>query len=1155
MQNNLFFFQSSSLGGKSIGLIDLLATQITEVSKNNLFSKTQVIVPNQAMAVWVKDQIAIKHGICANVDCVVLAGTIIDNIYIDNNPDAVIFDFSEAKFIIYEYLLNAKLEGAEELTAYLYSKDGVVNKLRAFQLAIQLQSIFHEYLYLRTTEMINLKQSKFKDWQKQIWLHLLAKIGTRKTFLDVYSYFANLELNKEDLIFPDNLFIFGLTSIYPSQLQILTKIADKTNVYWYYQPCSHEYYGDLLTAKARSKIEQKLLRKPDLSLDDLYLTNGNPLLANLGQQSREFIELLRANDVQVYDFNLTHDDEINSESSLLSVLQYDIRSLKQRIREEYRIDKGVECYADPLHLNLVDNKYDLPNQQQSLKINVCHNRMREVQVMFNEIIYAIENNHGLQCGDILITAPDIDDYAPYIQAVLDNEYATSGSGIKFKLPYFITGNRRHNNYKILETLQLILSTPYQLTISYLLELLQQSEIQLALSISHDDIDLLKEWLAANHTHFGYSAHDYEQYGYHNYSVHSFKALLTNLVLGGCIDERTFVENNQLPQFMADGEVFTPYDNLDNTQLALANKLIAFIDILAELRDLFYVDKDNYSSATLGIFCDCLDRLKNFLTTDDDELLICDKFIGELRGNNQELIIELPVLHELFKEHMGLIKNRLTLSGKITCASLQYARNLPYQYIYVLGMNFGEFPAAYQANQLSILADEWYLADRNYNIEDKQAFLDVILAAKQQLVISYIGRKETDNTAIKPSPVVSLLIATLGHSFSNFWREGENLLQQEYNYENIIYQQSLHPFYNNQQLNYAYLWQKVGAISASEAQNLRWDFAQLSPLKLSNEQMQKFLQLNFKQLLATFNYTNVNLYRVLGISDYNNEIELDDYEPMELTNRDLAKEIYKYFDKFGAQFDESELKEYLHNKGVIGYQAMGDMQFTHYFILYQKYIQLRGTEQTRLQFKAELKNSLGEIFVIEFDDYVYIEGDAIIICDDFARIKSVELAKKLDELPYGLKIRGLITYALLFANQQQIAKLGINQVIIRQMNAALEHRDFKLFVDDVDTLAVRILRYYIRSLTNPVLVHKNAIAEYAKAMNDCFKNGVLKNTPFQCLEKAAAKYSADWNNYELDNIKADPIFGAIADNYFEYIQKINGVNDIAQIGNMLAGVRG
>jgi hypothetical protein len=90
----------------------------------------------------------------------------------------------------------------------------------------------------------------------------------------------------------------------------------------------------------------------------------------------------------------------------------------------------------------------------------------------------------------------------------------------------------------------------------------------------------------------------------------------------------------------------------------------------------------------------------------------------------------------------------------------------------------------------------------------------------------------------------------------------------------------------------------------------------------------------------------------------------------------------------------------------------------------------------------------------------------------------------------------------------------------------------------------VLKYYVRSLGNPVLIHKGAIQEYA---NWC-KGG--KPGDF-CLEKARLKYMADYENYDLDKIRDDVVFSSHAENYFDFIQSVNGVNDIVKIGEILA----
>ncbi|HLX54238.1 MAG TPA: exodeoxyribonuclease V subunit gamma, partial [Aquella sp.] len=584
---------------------------------------------------------------------------------------------------------------------YIYV-NGSLDKLRVYQLATQLQKIFHEYIYLRTEDLINLDKSAIKPWQKEIIRHLFAHIGKATTFLDVYKYFMTTNLDTIKL--PANLMIFGLTSIYPSQLKLLCSLSAKINIYWYYQTSSYQYYGDLLSDKAKSKLEQKLLKKPDLNLEDLYLQEGNPLLANLAQQSREFTELLIANDIDVYMF-----DQPKSESAttILKQIQEDIRDIKYRIEPDYRFGNNPDIYANPITL-LKDPKtksiYDLPNKQTSIKINSCHNHMREVQVMFNELLGVLNKNPVTRLSDILITAPDIDDYAPYIAAVFDNEMVNGE-----KLLYNITGNRKYKNYKILETLKILLNAPYVLTVNYFIEVLTQSEIQESLAITAADVDMVRKWLHDNKTHFGYDERDYAVLGYANYQIHSFKQFLNNIVLGACISENVW--NGYVPLYTAysgedanikhDSNTYIPYDNLDNNQVKLCNKLIILINQLEELRDKFYVDATNYKELTIREIHTVLTKLHenclkavSFPWMRESTLYketIIQRFLGELLVIPEDLIISLPILNLMLDEYIEDFKSSFMFNGSITCASMRYMRNIPFKHIYVLGLNFGEYP--------------------------------------------------------------------------------------------------------------------------------------------------------------------------------------------------------------------------------------------------------------------------------------------------------------------------------------------------------------------------------------------------------------------------------------------------------------------------------
>lgn len=1147
MQNEIMFFQSTNIGGNKSnpGLFELFSGHLDGLENVNIFEKIQVIVPNHAMAQWLRDNVTKKFSICANIDFVVLPGPVIENIYKCNNPTHELLNLQNLKYLIYEYLCQNKLDLSDnkELKYYIYG-NGEIDIFRVFQLSCQLQQILMEYLYLRTNELLNLDKSNFPNWQKQIINHLFKHQNNQKTFLDIYSYFNSVDLSNLQL--PTRLFIFGLTSIYPSQLQIIKKLANDIDIYWYYQPCSFEYYGDLLSDNTRQKLESKLLNDPYLSLDDLYLTDGNPMLANLGQQSREFIELLQANDITVYDFNPKN--SLHDGNTILSILQNDIREIKYRIKQEYRLHEGnMAYYADPVNLktDYKDCLYDLSYNQVSIKINSCHNKMREVQVLFNEIVNILNSDNHVKLTDILICAPDIDEYSKYIKAVFDNEVAVTANSLsQHKILYNITGNRVFKDTKILNSLKLIINAPYNLSVTYFMEILSQIDI----GITQSEIELVKKWFFDNSIFFGYTSEDYAKFGYTNYSVHTFKHLLNNIVLGACMNEAMY--NERLPIYFKGNYSYCPYDNIDSSQINLCNKLIILINILEDLRNEFYINENTQNQISLEKMYVNLEKIyKIFQYGENGSTLLLDSFLGTFLQIKIKNPINLSILNIILDDYIKSSAGKVNFDGRITCASISYMRNIPYSYIFILGMNFGEFPTVKEPNQLSILAKEWYLADRNYNNEDKQAFLDVILSAQKAICFSYVGRRETDNSEIKPSPVLSLLKNTIGCSFTNFEDVNENNFLK-FNFKNLVVQQSLHPFYNNQQPNYSYLWSIVASNSINNFIDRRWDFSKVSPITLNQEQEIKRLKPEIKDIVDTFLYTNNNLYKTIGVSKFNNELELSDKDDISLFSRKLAANIYPIFEKYK---DKKNLFEFMLAKGIIGYAHMGKIQFDYYLSLYNKFIILRGESKKKLSLKYVLKR--GEVnFTVEITGEVLMENSNIIITPAFSEIKNNNLVQNFNELPYKLKILGMVTYLLLKNGASLDNEIihGIQNVVIRQINANGESSDLLIKIKDL-SLINKIISYYLRSTVNPVLVHKGAIEEYVDSKQAVHKDGNNKYTFEQVIERSRKKYTGTFNNFDLDYVKQDLIFSNIADNYFDVISACNGVNDIIQIGEILSSV--
>lgn len=1184
--SEIIFLRSNKISDElnnGTGLIDLLKAHLNSFSVNEeeqarVFEEITIVVPTQAFAIWLRDRLTHASGVCANIDFVVLLGPILNKIYRWNNKDQQIADFEDATAQIYKYLCTTKIStsDAKDINNYLYKED-ILDKKRAYIIASQLQKIFHEYLYIRTDEILNLEKSSIPQYQQEILRYLLNQESAKKTFLDVYQYFINLDFKRNKPILPSQLFIFGLTSAYASQLQIIKKLAEKITIYWYYKTCSFDYYGDLLSNNVKRKLEQKCFKNPDLHLEDLYLNDGNPILSNLGQQSREFIELLNLHDIAVYDFKGGEVKNGTALKTFLGVLQEDILNLTYRIDKNKRLAENNDYYQDPVRLtNSMNGQiYDLAGNDTSIKVNVCHNKMREVQVMFNEIAHLLDN--GVAYDDILITAPDIDDYAVYINAIFANEYVENTNGNKYKILCNVTGSRHYSDLAVLEIYNLFINAPYQLAVNYFLEILMVDVLQQALDISLDDVELIKTWLHDNKTYFGFDADDYTGYGYENYAVHSFKQFLSNIVLGACLSDTRSWSSINLSLQKSRLTTIIPYDNIDSQQISLCNKLIQLISLLEFVRGEFYISENNYRELSIGQIHTILSRIQDELFRGEDNLLISQKFLGKFLQLEslltKDVTINLPIFNIIFNDYREDFQKNINLNGMITAASMQYVRNISYNYVYVLGLNLGAYPRVYEPSMLSVLSKSWYLADRNYTNEDKQTFLDIFLSTGKKIFFSYIGRSETDNSVIEPSPILAQILETLGESFLDFRRidykmdhciSNDDMMMAHdgyidkidpsvrvdemlggaaasatyrTNYRNLIEIHALHPFYKNTTQNYSKFWAEISAQIDNEHKNILSGFTLQE--YLNKEQLQTIMsEVSIDKISNTFIYTNANIYKALGIRTFKDDEELIDIESFSLEDRGLAKELYRYLENMsdgdnnqlgGAEV--TELYEYLVANGTLGYKYLGQAQFTSYYTLYQVYQKHHGKKT-----KISVEIPWGEL-VLKVKDEIYLEENNIIVIDKFENITKSDLEKTVNDLKYEVKIKAMVLNAIIAKSTE----LANHNIYIRDITINGDYQDYLVKLSDTNCLNW-VFKYYIESYKKPTLIHKQAIKKYVSTKLEGQKDAYLE---------AKKIYANDYQNYELERIREDYIFSNIAENYFEFMQEQKLLNDVMIVGELLS----
>ncbi|MFN8770248.1 MAG: exodeoxyribonuclease V subunit gamma [Neisseriaceae bacterium] len=1114
----------------------LLELFIADLKANevDIFKPITVIVPSQSFAHWLNDRIALKTGIAANInfkevnqfidDCYqhleqVSVSSLtftnesksIDNFtrfnlssistqYLSQNFKVKLLELFSIKYIIYDFLHECNLndEAFFPIRAYLLTENLEIDSFRAFQLAVMLEAIIVDYIYLRARELLfdDNFTAKIPLYQQLIWNEVLGK--GKKTFLDIYSFFNS----QTKLSLQGNIYIFGLTSIFPAQLDIIKKVANFYNVKWYMPVITLEYYHDLLDSRTREKLKRKILKEPEISVNDLHLSEGNPLLANLALQSREFNELIIANDIDFYDL----DFDINRiPTTLLEIVQDDIRKINHRIDKSRRLTNNT-IYVDPI---VMPDSYD-----NTIKINICHNQMREVQVLFNSICEILNDDKEVSFSDILVLAPDINQYELYIQAVFANEYVNYKNK-QLKIPYHICGLGTSIDKQLVNSILSILKLEYSLKISGIFSLLNQNKIMEFLELESQDIELLKVWFKENNIHFGIDADDYKNYGYKEFDVFTFKQLLNNLAFGACVpEELLFYETKKEASKFVN---IYAYDNIEYGQIKLYNKLIKFIDFLSNMRKLFYIDEYKYTMLDVSSIAKFFNEFKNCFILNEKDQLVLDVIIAKFNQLTLKKHINLPIILEIIEDHFKKSGELFFETGNLTFASMKLAKNIPYKVIYVMGMNYGNFPRIHNRNKLSILHENAVFADRNSSIEDKQLFLEIVLDAKNFLYFSYIGRDDSDNSEINPSVTLNLFINVLQNTIAN-----ENYVK-----DHIIKVHPLHPF-NHTAKTYSSFWHTIS--TSDKINNLHWNFKQnstLCGLENMNKVMDQVLdnpknnilnnkinKISISKLTNIFYYSNFNLLNQLEINSYKIDNELSDDETIFPIGKNLRKQIYSelerlYKNKVINIKDKNIVYNYLNNKGLLAYEHIGKYQFEQIYNDYIKYKRISGNIEILLEFYSEKYN-------IKIEEYLFANDHGeVVAINDFTYMSLT----KLKEANYRLKIKGLIHLLLLNVGKISIPS-AFNREIIKNKILLITEIDnddttkcvlqLRYGVSPVDLLD-KILMFYQNSFVYPTCIMEDLIITLIKNMDKLPKNTLelkqmLKSTSYDQLEQDPIFYN-------------------------------------------------
>ena len=713
-------------------LVQLLAKEVRQPLKSPL-TPDIVVVQSRGMERWVSLELARHNGIIANcrfpfpdVFFRELAATV--------NPEQTTDRSYDTDFLTFRIMkcLPSLLHRSEFRPVKQYLHDDPC-RIKLYQLSMNIADLFDQYLVFRPDIMLEWEKGTPDEptehrWQVVLWRHLTQEIkGPHRARLQqtLVKSIPFLEPSIDRL--PERVALFAISYMSPFHLDTLRALANVIPITVYYQNPCREYWADIVTHPEAQRIKstQRIQEQPE---SYLHLDKGNPLLASLGGVGRDFLKRILDLDCEIFE----HFEDI-SVNSLLTQVQSDILNLD----DPTGVGDGAQ--TDPLHPRVWETV-------SSIRINACHSAMRELEVLYDFLLDLLEHNKALSPSDIVVMAPDIDAYAPLIQAVFDGSNDST-----FKLPYTIADRIIGHTSRMIDGFFAMLDLHQsRLTASAIVALLEISAIREKFHFTESDIIEVNRWLNEINVRWGVDEAHKSKLGLFSSPDHTWKAGMPKLLLGYAMSAD--------PQRLFSGVL--PYDRLDSSAAPVLGKLLDYVDAVIE-----FVDNLTHPRTLENWRTFFIDTIHSFFHPSDvDEpefqmlLRMLDKFRQIEDSVDYQTAIDCEVARQLLTRYVyQSYKTGGFLTGGITFCAMLPMRSIPFEVVCLLGLSHDEYPRESRHLEFDLIRSTPRPGDRSRRNDDKYMFLEAILSAHQVFYASYVGQDKQDNSSKPPSVVITDLL--------------------------------------------------------------------------------------------------------------------------------------------------------------------------------------------------------------------------------------------------------------------------------------------------------------------------------------------------------------------------------------------------------------
>ncbi|MEA2023165.1 MAG: exodeoxyribonuclease V subunit gamma [Actinomycetota bacterium] len=560
-------------------------------------------------------------------------------------------------------------------------------------------------------------------WQPRLWRLLYDQIGVPPLAETLPGALASLRSGTAGVGLPERISIYGVTAFDPVDVAVFEAIGDATDMHLFLLHPSPSLWHDTAPFAAAMPESSEPVRRSD---DPARSIARHPLLRSWAQESRELQIVLGNRGASAEDTRVSGDVDAGT---LLAALQGDIRSNREPTK-------------------MMSDRSD-----RSIQIHACHGAQRQVEVLRDALLHLLANDSTLEPRDIVIMTPDLETYAPLIEAAFP-----ASSGRDRTLPDLRV---RIADRAPTRTNPLIgfAGTVVDLAASRLgtgtvTQLLGLAEVQRRFGIGADTASDVAGLIDDANVRWGLDGDHRERNGAGARDEHTWRRGIDRILTGVFFDD---------DPIRTVGDV-APLTHVEGQVSDAGGRLALLIERLAVITELLSTPEPTSRWAEkISISV----RLLAEPPWGDEwqwgqlERLLEETFPPEIAGTPNPVIglDEATVLIAPWTEDRpGRLHHR---TGDVTVCTLAPMRSVPYRVVCLLGMEHDRFPRSSRNDGDDLLIDDEAVGDRDRSAEDRQLLLDALMAAADHLVITYTGRDPLTNAEYPPAVPVAELEETVG----------------------------------------------------------------------------------------------------------------------------------------------------------------------------------------------------------------------------------------------------------------------------------------------------------------------------------------------------------------------------------------------------------